>query len=149
EPAHPRAALRILGGMGPVAKPAVPRIVRLLNDPALGDPALTCLRGIGAGARAATPNLARLAVDNRQPHRRFRVVETLIDIFPAPNELLPVLRKVAEDPADLPNRLKAVEVLWTLEGDARKYVPVLKDILTRQQGYLPHEYWKLLAELGK
>src|SRR5436309_16057152 len=107
--------------MGPIAKPAVPRVVRLLNDPALSDAAATCLGGIGAGARSAAADLARLAlVDNRQPRGRYKVVEHLIEIFPAPNQLMPVLRKVAEDPADLPNRLKAVESLWRWEGDAGK-----------------------------
>ncbi len=149
EPAHPRIALRILGGMGPAAKPAVPRIARLLNDPQLGGGALVCLGSIGAGARSATADLARLAQDNRQPRGRFRVVETLIEIFPAPGELLPVLRKAAEDPADLPNRLKAVQALWLWEGDGRKLAAVLKDILTRQKGHLPAEYWKLLGQLGK
>jgi hypothetical protein len=80
---------------------------------------------------------------------RFQVVEKLIEIFPAPDELLPVLRKVADDSADLPNRLKAVEALWLWEGDAKKLAPVLKDILARQQGHLPHEYWKMLGQLGK
>ncbi len=150
EAAHPKVALRILGGMGPVAKPAVPRIVRLLNDPQLADAALTCLGSMGAGARSATADIARLVQDNRQPRgRRYKVVEKLIEIFPAPNELLPVLRKVAEDPADFQNRLKAAEALWTWEGDARKLASVLKDMLTRQQGYLPSEYWKLLGQLGK
>lgn len=149
EPAHPKVALRILGGMGPAAKPAVPRVVRLLNDPALGDAAMTCLGSIGAGARSAAADLARLVQDNRQPRGRYKAVEQLIQIFPAPDELLPVLRKVAADPADLQNRLKAVEALWAWEGDAKKLAPVLKDILTRQQGYLPAEYWKLLRHLGR
>jgi hypothetical protein len=148
EAAHPKVALRILGGIGPAAKPAVPRVARLLNDPALGREAVTCLGGIGAGARAAARDLARFAEDNRQPRGGFKVVETLIEIFPAPDELLPVLRKVAAEPADQQNRLKAVEALWTWEGDAKKLAPVLKEILTRQKGHLPFEYWKLLGQLG-
>ncbi len=71
EEAHPKIALRILGGMGPAAKPAVPRIARLLNDPQLGSAALFCLGGIGAGARAAAPDLARLVQDPRQAARPF------------------------------------------------------------------------------
>jgi hypothetical protein len=149
EKAHPKVALRILGGMGPVAKPAVPRVVRLLNDPALANDAMTCLGHMGAGARSATADLARLVQDNRQPGGRYKLVETLVEIFPAPTDLLPVLRKVAEGPADLENRLKAAEALWMWEGNAGKLATVLRDILTRQQGYLPTEYWKLLDQLGK
>lgn len=147
EPAQVKVALRILGGMGPVAKPAVPRVVRLLNDRALGDEALTCLGGIGAGARTAAPDLARL-VQGQQPRGRFRVVEKLIEIFPAPDELMPVLRQVAANSADLETRLKAAKALWTWEADPKTLIPVLKEILSRQQRYIPHEYWELLGQLG-
>jgi hypothetical protein len=149
EPAQQQIALRILGGMGPVAKPAVPRIVRLLNDPQLGNAAVACLGTIGSGARSATPELVRLVQEHRQARGRFQVVEKLIEIFPAPGELLPVLRKVAEDPSDIQNRLKAAEALWLWEGDSRKLAPVLKDILTRHKTHLPAEYWKLLGQVGK
>jgi hypothetical protein len=146
--AHPKIALRILGGMGPAAKPAVPRVVLLLNDADQSDAAVTCLGGIGSGARAAAPDLAQFLVDKRQLRSRSKTVDSLIQIFPPVDTLLPVLRKVAEDPGDTQSRLKAAAALWIWEGDTKTLTPVLKNILALQQGLLPSEFWTLLGQLG-
>lgn len=147
---HHRVGLRILSGMGPIAKPAVSRVVRLLDDPLLGDQAANCLGSMGAGARGATTELTRRALAPQKSPSRGREVEILLQIFPAPNELLPVLRKiVADDSADnINNRLKAVEALWLWEGDGKKFVPILKAILEKRQRSVPYDLWQLLSRLG-
>ena len=83
-------AVIVLGELGPIARDAVPCLMRQLDDESLMGSVLTSLGQIGPDAKAATPKLLAL-LDEQQPW----VSSTLAKIGADPEETIPALTRAS------------------------------------------------------
>jgi hypothetical protein len=74
----------LLGELGPDAKGAVPRLIRLLDDETVASSALASLRSIGPAAKPAVPRVTALM------NEPYPILTTLLKIGVEPAEIVPL-----------------------------------------------------------
>ncbi|MBC8243827.1 MAG: HEAT repeat domain-containing protein [Verrucomicrobia bacterium] len=144
-----REAARSLAQLGPKAKPAVPALVKALDDDQeqVFFWAATALANLGPDAQEAAPELIkRLRRSNRRyrDQVRLRVVTALTRIGPA---AVPQLIDALDDESES-IRSGAARVLGNIGPDAREAAPRLSAQLADEEGYIGETAGAALGKIG-
>lgn len=127
-PSRTSAALALIEA-GPLAKSAVPALLKALDDPLMRYPSMKALQSISPGrVPEAMPILLKMLHD---PDRdvRHTAAATLAKVAPTENETLPALLKALQDPDGFV-RYKVVFALQELGPAAKAAVPNLIEALS-------------------
>lgn len=129
-----------LSAIGPAAKEAVPALTKALKsrDPMVRGHAANALQQIGDSSQPVVEGLAHLLDDSDHNVRR-AAIDALVGIRPAPNVLLPILRKAMEDADMDPSVIVPALAVFAEMGDAG--VPPLMEALKNDKTC----YWACIA----
>jgi len=117
----------VLTAMGPAAKPAVPRLIRMLREDREVDFAVSLLGTIGPPAREAVPDLVAIYEKGKESGRGYPAVWPLGRIGPA-EIVLPILLESMRAPLKSPrsgHRDNAIRAIGFLGPAAREAIPEL------------------------
>jgi len=117
--------LFILGRIGPNARPAVPALLKLLQDcnSGLRQSAVATLGLIGPDARAAVPALARLFQESDEV-TRLSIVSSLLTIGDPDREAAATLSKLAHELRGKTHVSAAIAV-WLVDGQSQPALDML------------------------
>lgn len=125
-------AVAALARLGARAKPALPHLIRLLEDPTSG--AAWALGCMGAAAAPATPNLTQ-ALRRPDADVRRQAADALGRIGPAASEAVPALVSAMAD-RDPEVRWRAAAAIGRIGAGASGCESALKLLLSFQDGYV-------------
>jgi HEAT repeat protein len=139
---------RVLEGIGAEARPAVPLLIRLLENSKARNVAINTLAAIGPDAAPAVPSLLnlyeRLLNDGTAYGIRKMIVIALGRIGPGAKEAVPMLSKLQGDQA-----IDAARALWRIDSaNTQRAVDVAMAKLRINQRFWNIEAICLLGELG-
>lgn len=153
-----RQAALTLGRLGPLAKEAVPRVIRHLDDEHAEDPetsprrwALSALALFGREASPAVPRLIQLLNDcESSAITRLGCLEALSQIGSAAPPAIPaIIEMVNQDNQPPEVRLGAVEALGMIGPDAAVSVPVLMRAAQSEREDFRREAVRSLGRMGQ
>ncbi|TWT34373.1 HEAT repeat domain-containing protein [Blastopirellula retiformator] len=142
---------QILGEMGDKAAPAVPALVKLIDDenPRTEDAAVLALAAIGPAAEAAAPRLAKEVEEGtgKDPHD---AALALGKIGPAAKDAAPSLEKTMTSSEDASLRVLSAWALLQIEGKSAtaKILPELTKALKAKDPIARKGASQLLGQLG-
>ncbi len=145
---HTRAyAAKVLGQMGPAARPAVPALLEALRDEdgQVSRAAAEALGKIRPGPDAIPGLMACLK--NPRPFTRMQAAESLGCIGPPAQEAVPALKEALED-KDVLMRLTTAEALYKITGSAQPYLPIVIPVLESQKGFIRARAAQVLTAMG-
>jgi HEAT repeat protein len=141
-------AVFTLGHFGPAAAPAVPHLIRLLDEANLKQASIMVLGKIGPSAQAAAPDLRRLVTDPQERDRLW-AAEALWRVAPPAPEALKVLIEAFRNHPDNSLRGSSASVLGTLGPlAAKEVIPVLIEALQEADGRHMNGVISALGEYG-
>ncbi|MHC4974504.1 MAG: HEAT repeat domain-containing protein [Planctomycetota bacterium] len=138
-------ALSALADFGEHAAPAVPELIRLLDDSVLRDNAMRTLGKIGPPAKAAQPKLVA-ALEDTDRDIRYEAADALRRIGYPMKRLLPVFVDALKNAKSEYDRTTAAEVL--AEAEARDHIPDLIRALDDPSDWVRRTVIEALADLG-
>ena len=145
-------ALNRLADLGPAARPAVPHIIRVLEDPT-GCASEGCVRPRAARtlgkigpAPGVVPALIR-ALDDEYGSVRLRAAEALGQLGSSAQEAIPALTTALEDEVPL-RRVAAAEALWRITNRLEPAITVLQSTLKSDDAAARIRAARILGDIG-
>ncbi len=130
-----QTAIRTLSWMGPAAKPAVPKLITMLQDEKRPEgvriQVLIAFCQLGATARAATPTLLKLAKGSNVD-QAIMAVSTLAHVAKDEDAPVPVLLELLKHP-NASMRSRAAAALGRLGKQPEVVVPAILELLKRDK----------------